>query len=102
MNGHGRSQRGFTLLEAIVALAILGMSLGLLYRVAGGAIRTVGEARQISRAALVAESVLQLRGAVPPGGWVDSGRSSGFAWQVSSLAFEPSNGKTPLYKVEVD
>ena len=38
-----RRPRGFSLLEMVVAVAILGMSLGALYRAAGGATRIVAK-----------------------------------------------------------
>lgn len=81
------SSRGFTLLELLVAFAIMGLSLGLLYRAMGGSVRNVGEVERYARASEFAESLLALHDAVPPFGWNESGRSAGFGWQARSAPY---------------
>ncbi|RYF08656.1 MAG: type II secretion system protein [Comamonadaceae bacterium] len=83
----GLRQRGMTLLELLVAFAILALSLGMLYRAMGSGARSAGDVERYQRAALLAESVMALRDAVPEQGWRQSGESGGFRWQVSSVPF---------------
>lgn len=77
-------QRGFSLLELLVAFAIMAMSLGLLYRVAGGSARHVSDVVQQQQAAWLAESLLASRSSVRADGWNEQGESAGFKWQVRS------------------
>ena len=86
-NGRAGRQRGMTLLELLVALVIMGFSLGMLYQATGGAVRNVEDTELHQRASLLAQGVLQSRDSVPEGGWVESGRADGFSWQVSSAAY---------------
>jgi general secretion pathway protein I len=94
---------GFTLVEVVVALAIMAMALGVLYRAVGGGVRTVGDLSAYSRAAAIGESVLQMRDSVPAAGWNDAGQWEGFRWSVASAPFEPGSGAgVPLHRVQVD
>ena len=94
---------GFTLVETVVALAIMAMALGVLYRAVGGGVRTVGDLSAYSRAAAIGESVLQMRDSVPAAGWNDTGQWEGFRWSVASAPFEPGSGAgVPLHRVQVD
>jgi len=77
-------QHGFSLLELLVAFAIMAMSLGLLYRVAGGSARHVADVVQHQQAAWLAESLLAGHDSVRANGWNEDGESAGFKWQVRS------------------
>ena len=49
---------GFTLVEVLVALVVLGLVLGACYRLLSTGLKSVSEADSLARAVLVAESVL--------------------------------------------
>ncbi|MFM9914920.1 MAG: prepilin-type N-terminal cleavage/methylation domain-containing protein [Rhizobacter sp.] len=78
------TQRGFSLLELLVAFSILAMSLGALYRASGGNVRNLQQSEQYQRATALAESLLCLRDTVPPAGWDQAGTSAGYDWRVRS------------------
>jgi general secretion pathway protein I len=67
-------QGGFSLLEILVAFAILSLSLGVLLRIFGGAGRIAGTADEYSRAIVVAESLLAAAGVETP---LQPGETSG-------------------------
>jgi general secretion pathway protein I len=81
------TQRGFSLLELLVAFSILALSLGVLYRVSGGTVHNLQQSEQHQRAAALAESLLSLKDAVPPAGWEQSGTSAGYAWRILSTPY---------------
>jgi len=94
---------GFTLLEVVVALAIMAIALGVLYRAVGGGVRTVGDLSAYSRAVAIGESVLQMRDSVPADGWNESGQWEGFRWSVASAPYDSGSGAlVPLHRVQVD
>lgn len=103
MNRTVARMRGFSLLELVVALAIMSIALGVLYRAVGGGVRTVGDLSAYSRAVAIGESLLQLRDAVPASGWSEAGEWEGFRWSVASTPFEPAADKQPaVHRVQVD
>jgi general secretion pathway protein I len=84
-----RRQRGFTLIEVVVAFAILALSLGALYESFGGAQRHSATAGKREWAALRAESLLaEFRGS---GGLlpVRTGSDAGtdFEWRVTAKPY---------------
>ncbi len=79
-----RGARGFSLLELLVAMAILAMSLALLYQVDAGVLRGVADLQMQQRATVLAQSILDSRDAVPAAGWQEQGRVAGLDWSVRS------------------
>lgn len=94
------ASRGFTMLELLVAFVILALSLGMLYRASGGSARSVGDVERYQRALVLADSLLQLRDAVPAQGWSQSGESAGYRWRISSTphptAVDAGNPNVPV------
>ncbi len=76
---------GLTLLELLVAIAIVAMSLTLLYRVLGGIARTTSRLQQQQFSALVATSILRSKDHVGGEGWNDSGSDGPVSWRVQSF-----------------
>ncbi|GAB2455552.1 hypothetical protein GCM10027082_02620 [Comamonas humi] len=96
--------RGMTLLELLVALAIMAISLGMIYRATGSSARSVGDMDNYQYAVQLAESLLSMRDSVYEDGWNDAGDSNGFHWQIQSAPFKTDvEGPNipPLHQVQV-
>lgn len=102
---HLTEQRGFSLLELMVATAVMALALAMLYRVDAGAVRAVGDLALQQRAGVLARSVLESRDAVPAAGWREAGQDGGFDWRVASAPWPTPSGldvnATPLHEVLV-
>ncbi len=100
------AQRGFSLLEVLVAFAIMSLSIGLLYQAMGSNARQTADMAARERAALLAESLLALHTVVPPQGISEQGESAGMAWQARSAPFATEAGiahpdAPPLHEVQI-
>ena len=85
-----RHQRGFTLLEVIVAFALLALALSLLLGSLSGASRQVRESADSSRATLHAQSLLAQLGAgdvLQPGRQEGSFEGDRYRWQLDIAPF---------------
>ncbi|MFK7974763.1 MAG: type II secretion system protein [Halioglobus sp.] len=81
-----KSAAGFSLLEMVVALAIMGISLSALYQAIGGATRTVTVDEKMAYAVELARSLVADHAVVPSGGvQKNGGTQSGFEWSVVAL-----------------
>ena len=95
-----RRQGGFSLLEMLVALSILGLTLGALYQATSGATRNVRVDERYAFGVELARSLLADNQVVPLTGMSASGATEGgFEWRVDS-ARRPGRG-APLHDIEV-
>jgi len=84
-----RRGQGFSLLEMVVAMAILSLALGALYQGASGASRNVRSDEKYAYGVELAQSLLAMHAQVPPGGVRDSGETEGgFRWRVQTRPVE--------------
>jgi general secretion pathway protein I len=89
----GRGNRGYTLIEVLVAFVILAMALTVLLRIFSGGVRNVAVSSDYAKAVLIAESRLATAGiddTLAPGetDGVESGR---FRWTRVVTDYEPAN-----------
>lgn len=87
--------RGFSLLEVLVAFAILALVGGVLFQIFGGALRNAGVAEDYSRAALIADSKLATLGIEQPLREGSEGGSEGggrFNWVLNVTPYVPPEG----------
>lgn len=97
-------QRGFSLLEMLVAFAIMAMSLAMIYRVAGGSARNLSDVAQTEHAVWLAESLLASRNHLFAEGWNEDGEADGFKWSVRSRPYDSGVAApqaVPLHEVRL-
>ena len=89
--------KGFSLLEMMVAMAILGIALGGLYEAASGATRSVRADERYAYAVELARSLLANHSHIPASGFNDQGvTEGGFKWQVTASAAQTGRSGLPL------
>ena len=96
--------RGFSLLEMVVAMAILGFSLAALYQAASGATRNVRTTEKYAYGVELARSLLADNELISPGGVSAHGQTEGeFKWAVQSSPLNYPGSALPrdaLHKLE--
>ena len=99
-----RTQTGFSLIEVVVALAIVALMLGAIYQVSNGAVRSTVRTDNYLRALAMAQSRLAEASAMPvlKVGTV-LGSTDGVAWSrsIKPFAAPPPSPDTRLYQVSV-
>jgi general secretion pathway protein I len=87
-----RRQSGFSLLEVLVAFAILAISLGVLMEIFSRATITAIASAQYSQAATIAESLLNEVGVALTleEGSVSGETESGFSWEITMVRLDLS------------
>lgn len=97
-------QTGFSLIEVVVALAIVALMLGAIYQVSNGAVRSTVRTDNYLRALAMAQSRLAEASAMPVVkiGTV-LGSTDGVAWSrsIKPFAAPPPTPQTRLYQVSV-
>ncbi|CAN5495328.1 N/A [soil metagenome] len=99
ISSKSRRNRGFSLLEVLVAFVILGLVLGSLMNIFSGGLRNVGRSGEYQRAVLLAQSKLASVGIETP---LKESESNGefdstFRWQTSIRPFlEPTPPPEPV------
>ena len=90
-----RPARGFSLLEMMVAIAILGLSLGALYQSAGGATRNVRMDERYAYGVELARSLLASNARVPAAGLSEQGNQLAGSLQNIEVAVSWMDGGRP-------
>ncbi|WP_432417481.1 type II secretion system protein [Comamonas flocculans] len=98
--------RGFSLLELLVAISIMALALGVLYRAMAGSAQAAATVEQRQSALAVAQSLLWANADLPSEGWWQDGQSGPYKWSVRSTPYPTEVERTtpsavPLQRLQV-
>jgi general secretion pathway protein I len=89
-------QQGFTLIEMVIAFAILGMTLTVLYGVFENTLSRIRHDAHVSEATLLAQSLLARAGSEwPLADGTRGGGSDGYAYTLIETTVLPGEGQPP-------
>jgi general secretion pathway protein I len=91
-------QSGFTLVELVAAFVIFALAFGVLLQILGTALKTTAQSAEYTRAAMWAQSLLDVQGIGEP---IQEGSSSGrfddnYRWQLNIARYEPPPVQTTV------
>lgn len=97
VDGGTAAARGFTLLEVLVAFALLALSLGVLMQIFSGTMRNAERVRETAQATTLAQSLLAAAGVESR---LDAGTRSGeldgkYRWQISAVPYALGDEMVP-------
>ena len=101
----GRRQRGFTLLEVLLAFVIFALGFATVMEILSGSLRSAVRAREYSEAALTAQSLMDMVGTEIPllEGSQSGSTETGFDWSLDIVPFEPQDeNPRPLEVAEMN
>jgi general secretion pathway protein I len=92
-----RVERGFTLIEVLLALTVFAFAFGLILETLGGASRNVRVAGDIGKVALLAQNRMDLVGIDAP---IKKGATSGkldsvYSYQMTITPYQPEDSTVP-------
>jgi general secretion pathway protein I len=90
-----KADRGFSLIEMLVAMVVLSLSLGTLYQAATGATRNVRVAAEYTDAVMLAESMLADNSYITEENFSNAGRFGQYEWVASSWPAPFDDGLSP-------
>lgn len=102
------THRGFSLLETLVALAILSLSLGVIYQAQGTSVRAIAHSLSLQKVLLHAQSLLAEHAGPHTQALPASGTTAdGLAWSVSRQPLElppllEGGPPVPLVRLDLD
>jgi general secretion pathway protein I len=99
----GRTQ-GFTLLEVVVAIALLGLGLTAALELLGVGLRATRASGEVTRAAILARRTLDTFALRPLAPGTEQGEAAGYRWTAEVAPAAASAGAVPslsLYRLQV-
>ena len=101
-----RSEKGFTLLEVLLAFVIFSLSFAVVLQIISGSVRNTVRSKQYTEVALIAQSVMDTVGLDIPleTGGSARGDSGDYSWDLEIYTYEPQplpDGTDPMALAEL-